>query len=119
MGPHAGQARKKILVLSQFDLKLSFPRSGSLCKNIQDETGAVQNLNAEILGQNPHLGRGELIVEDSEIAVMQRDQLFHLRYFAVTDKAAGIRRGAILDQRDNHLTARGFHKCGQLLHGTV
>ena len=48
MGPHTGQAGEKILILSQLDLKLSFTRPGTLRKDIQDETGTVQNFDPEI-----------------------------------------------------------------------
>ena len=119
MGPHAGQPGKQILVLRQFNLELPFPCSRALGKDVQNEAGTIQNPDPEILGQNPHLGRGELVVKDREIAVVQRDQRFHFRDLSVADEAAGIGRRPVLNQRNNDLAAGGFDQGRQLFHGAV
>ena len=63
MRPHTGQARQQIFILRQLNLKLTLAGLRSLGENIEYQAGAVKNLDAQLLGQHAHLGRGQLIVE--------------------------------------------------------
>jgi hypothetical protein len=45
--PLSSKARRKILVLSQFDLQLSFPCPGSFSENIQDEGNTIQYFDSK------------------------------------------------------------------------
>ena len=119
MGPHTGQTREQILILRQLNLEPAFTGPRSSCKNIQDQTGAVQHLDAEFLGKYPHLRRGQFVVKDGHITAVHGDQLLHLGNFPVADKASGFGSGPVLDQRDHRFTAGCLHEGGKLIHGTV
>ena len=119
MRPHARQPRQQILILRQLDLELALARAGALGKDVEDQSRAVEHLDAELLAQNAHLRGAQLVVEHREIAVVCLDQLFHFAHLAVADKAAGVGRGALLDQHGGRLAPRRFNESGKLVHRHV
>ena len=119
VGPHAGQARKQVLVLRQLHLQLTLAGAGTLSENIQNEARAVQDFDAQLLAQHPHLGGRELVVKNREIAVVCLDQFLHLPHLAVAQEAARFGRGAALDQHGHGFAPGGLHQGGQLLHGDL
>ena len=114
--PHTCQAREQIFILRKLYLKLTLARLGALGEDIQYEPGAVEHLDAELLGQHAHLRGAEFVVEHGEVAVVHRDKLFHFPDLAVADEAARIRRRAALHEHGDSLAPRGLDKGGKLLH---
>ena len=55
VGPHAGEPGQQILILGQLHLEPALPGLSPLGKNIQNQPAAVQHLDAQQLGENPHL----------------------------------------------------------------
>ena len=64
MGPEALQAGEHIAVLRQFDLRLGIGRLGAHGKDVEDERGAVQNLDLEFALNIAELLGREFVVED-------------------------------------------------------
>ena len=114
--PHTCQAREQVFILRKLYLKLTLARLGALGKDIQYEPGAVEHLDAELLGQHAHLRGAEFVVEHGEVAVVHRDKLFHFPDLAVADEAARIRRRAALHEHGDSLAPRRLDKGGKLLH---
>ena len=117
--PHTGEAWKQIFILSQLNLKLTFPCLCALGKNIKDEAGTVKNLDAEFLAEYTHLGRGELVVKHCKVAVIGLNEVFHLTHFPLADEAVGVRRRKILHDHSNRFAACSLHKRGKFLHADV
>jgi hypothetical protein len=53
--PHPGEARQKILQLSQLNLQSTFPAPRALRKNIENQLGPIKNLAREQIFQVPSL----------------------------------------------------------------
>ena len=119
MGPHAGQAGQQILVLRQLHLETALPGAGPLGENVQDQTAAVQHLHAQTLRQNPHLGRGQVIVEDHHGGAVGPAEIPHLLHLALADERAGVRRGTVLQHGADGLGTCRLHQGGQFLHGAL
>ena len=101
MRPHTGEARQQIFILRELDLKLTLSRLRPLREYIEDEPGAVHDLYAQLLGEHAHLRGRELVIEYRERDGVHFDEFLHLPDLAVTDEAARVGRGAILDQNGN------------------
>ena len=117
--PHTGKAGEKIFILGKFHLQLTFPCLGTLGENVKNQAGAIQNLYTQLFTEDTHLGWCELIVEDSKVALVGFNQIFHLFDFTLTDKAVGVGRGKILHDESDRLTAGSFNKGGKLIHTDV
>ena len=113
------QPGQQILVLGQLHLQLTLPCPGPLGENVQDQTRAVQHLDAQLLAQHAHLRGGELVVKHRQIAVVGLDELLELAHLAVPQKAAGVGGGPLLDEHGHGLAAGGLHQGGELLHRHV
>ena len=70
-----GQPGEHVLELGQLDLKLAVGALGPLGEDVEDELGAVEDLEAGLLGDVPRLRRIEVAVEDQEV----RPELHRLR----------------------------------------
>ena len=119
MGPHARQPGQQILVLGQLHLKPAFLRLGPLGKNIQNEAAAVQHLDPQCLRQHPHLGGGQVVIENDHGSPMATAEFPDLLHFALADEGAGVRRGAVLQHHAHGLGTGGLHQGGKLLHGAL
>ena len=91
-------------------------RLRALGKNVQYQPGAVEHLHAQLLAQNAHLRRTQLIIEHREVAVVHLNDGLELLHLAVADEAARLGRGAVLDEHGDGLAPGGLHKRCQLLH---
>jgi len=64
MAPLPDEPGQKILVLSQFDLKLSFVGSSLPGKYVQNQSGAVNNFNPQLLFEISLLPWRQLVIKD-------------------------------------------------------
>ncbi len=88
VGPHAGEAREEVLVLSELDLGLSVGGLGATSENVEDEACAVEDLDLKLaLDVEDLLGR-EVVVEDSHLDVVVFDILTDLVELTGTDVCA-------------------------------
>ena len=115
VGPHAGQARQQILILSQLHLEAALLGPGPLGENVQDQGAPVQDLDPQQLGQHPHLGGGQVVVEDHHGGAGILAVELGLRHLALADEGAGVRRGAVLQHHAHGLRPGGLHQGAELL----
>ena len=116
MRPHARQARQQVFVLRKLYLKLSLASLRALCEDIQDKPRAVEHLDSELLAEDSHLRRRQLVVENGKVAVVHFYKFLQLGDLAVADEAARIGSRAVLNHHADGLTACRFDKRGKLLH---
>ena len=67
--PLAREPGEEVFVLSKLDLEAAFSGAGSGGENVEDESGAVDDLCFEPIFENSLLGRGELVVYDDGLVV--------------------------------------------------
>jgi hypothetical protein len=99
------QARQAIVELREFDLQLSFGGARVLGEDVEDQTGAIDDLEA-LLGEwvdpgqffeVPALRRGQLIVEDHHVRVERRGNVDDLFGLAFAEICGPVRRVAMLE----------------------
>ncbi len=90
---------------------------GPLGEEVEDELGAVNDLEFGEVGDGAHLGGGELGVEDQQVRPQLQGLNDQLRQFALAHEKAGIEAGAALDESGRHFQAGGPGQFGQFLHG--
>ena len=55
--PHAGQPGEQVFVLRQGHLQAAFLRPCPLGEDVQNQASPIHDLDADVLGQDPHLSR--------------------------------------------------------------
>jgi len=78
VGPGAGQAGEHVFELGQFDLQFGGRSAGVEGENIEDEDGAVDDLDIEGFLEIALLGRGERVVEDDQVDAVAGEFLLEL-----------------------------------------
>ena len=119
VGPHAQQPGEQILVLGQLHLEAALPGPRPLGEDVQNQGGAVQHLDLQLLPQHPLLGGGQAVVKDHHVRVHGPDQLPDLRHLALADEGAGVGGVLLLEHRAHALAPRRFQQVGELLHGLL
>ena len=106
-----------IAKLSQFHLQLSLPRPGPLCKNIQNQGRAVNDLHAQHSFQIVLLGWRQFIIQNQKICFQILDFHGQLIDFSPTQKKGRIRLFLALGEGSHHLGASRIRQPFQLCHG--
>ena len=117
MPPHTGQSGQQIFILGQGHLKAALPGPGALGEDVQNQSRPVHDLDADVLGEHPDLGRGDLVVEHDQIRVHRLGQLPDLVHLALADKGPGVRLVLVLQHRAHALAPCRLQQGGQLLQG--
>ena len=77
-------------------------------EDVEDHLAAVEHLHADRLFQVPHLGRGQVVVEDDHVGVGRLDQLGELVDLAGADVGGEVDVVALLGELADDLGAGGF-----------
>ena len=91
--PVPRKARPEIIELRQFDLGLRGRRASPCSKNIQNQPRAVEQLAVERLFQVANLHRGQVVVENDEIAAARPNQVLQFSDLARPDVGRRIHPG--------------------------
>ena len=105
--------------MGQLHLQPPLPGPGPLGEDVQDEGAPVQHLDPQLLGEHPHLGGGEVVVEDDHGGLLVADQVLDLCHLALADEGPGVRGGPVLQGGGGDLASCGLHQGGQLRHGLL
>ena len=117
VGPLAAQPGEDVFVLGKLDLEAAFACVGVLREDIEDEGGAVENLDVERLLEVALLGGAEFVVEDDGGVVQfggLGDDLFELALADVGGRAA---LGQVLDGLADDFSAGGAGEEGEFFEG--
>ena len=110
------QPRKQVGQLRELDLRLAVPRAGVLGEDVEDQRGAVDHLDLELLLQLPQLAGRELAVADDGVGPGRLHRVAQLVDLAGTDVGGGVGLRAALDEGVEHLGPRRLGQPGQLVH---
>ena len=115
VGPHTGEARKHVLIMSQFHLHLGVGCLGPLGKDFQDEAGPVDDIAAlDGLFDVSLLHPGEFIVEDDVFDLVLAAVLLDFLQFPRADIRRLVRAVQALGEEFIALCAGGFRQELQL-----
>lgn len=85
VGPHALEAGHGVLELGEFDLELGLVGAGAGGEDVEDDLGAVDDLDLEGLFEVAGLGGSEIVVEEGEVGLVGLDELAELVDLAGAD----------------------------------
>ena len=119
--PHAGQPRQPVLELGQLHLDLPLAGVGVLGEDVQDEGGAVDQLDLlpERLLQAALLPGGQLLVEDDHAGGELGHPFLQLLDLALADVGPRVGVDQPLVEPVDHLDPRGARQLLQLLEGIL
>src|SRR5262249_40409523 len=115
MLPLAHEARQEVGELGQLDLQLALHGARTLGEDVEDERGAVDDLEAERAAEVALLHGRERIVGDHEIGALTLRGRLELVHLALAE--VELRRGrlALLGDPAHHFRARRFGEAAQLV----
>ena len=103
--PWPVKPRQQIIQLRQLHLQLAFARAGAPGENIQDQLGAVDDLDVQRFFQIALLGGRQIVVEDHHGRIVEMDLRLELVDFAGADQRGRIRPRPGLDEALGHARA--------------
>ena len=112
--PPAAQARQQVLQLGELDLGLALARLGVLGEDVEDDGGAVHDLDAHDVLQGAALGGGELAVDNDRVGSGVDDRLGELPGLAGPEVGGGVGVLAPLDEGVQDLGAGSLGEGGEL-----
>ena len=102
----AAQARQEVLQLGQLDLRLALSGLRVLGEDVEDEGGAVDDLDLDDVLEGAALAGRELGVADDGVGALGDDDVAQLDGLALAQVGRGVGVGAALHDAGEHLGAR-------------
>jgi len=93
------ESGQEILELSKLHLQFSRPGMGPLCEDIQNELGAVDDLQVRLIGDGPDLGRRQFMIENEEVGSLLKRLDHEGRKFAPAGDVPGVQAISPLQDR--------------------
>ncbi len=109
----AAQSRQQVFELRQLHLRLALFGLGVLGEDVQDQRGAVDDLDLDHVLQRATLAGLEFVVDDHGVGAHGLDDVAQLDGLALADVRGGVGVGAALQHAVEHLGARGFGQGGE------
>jgi len=88
--PASHEAGGEVLKAREFDLQLALVAAGAGTEDLEDQAGAVEDLHAEVSLEVALLRRGQGLIEDHAMRLVERDDVFDLIGLSRTDKKGGV-----------------------------
>jgi hypothetical protein len=112
--PESPHPREVVFELRQLHLQLSLRADGVLGEDVEDELGAVDDPQPELVLQPPLLARVELVVYEQRLGSGAREGFLELDELPLADIRPRIRRHAALDEFADRLDAGGAQELPHL-----
>src|SRR6478672_2451679 len=112
----AAEALLHVLKLRQLDLRLALLALRVLGEDVEDQRGAVDDLDLDLVLEVAQLAGGELPVADHGVGAGGLDDLADRLDLAAADEGRRVGRLAALEDRLEHLGAGGLGERGELGH---
>ena len=112
----ATQARQEVLQLGQLDLRLALPALRVLGEDVEDQRGAVDDLDLDDVLEGAALARRELGVADDGVGALGDDDVAQLDGLALAEVGGGVGVRPALDDTGEHLGPGGLGERGELAH---
>ena len=116
-GAPTAQTRQHVLQLGQLDLRLTLAGLSVLCKDVENQGGAVDDLHLDDILEGAALGGGQLGVDNHCVGAGGLHDVLELQGLAGAEEGARVRLEAALNQAVQHLGAGGLGQRGQLTQG--
>src|SRR5439155_8354820 len=101
----APEPREQVVELGQLDLRLPLLRVRVQGEDVQDQGGAVDDLDLEPRLEGAQGAGAELVIEDDELGPGRVEQTVQVLDLALPDPVLGIGRRTALDQAPDRLRA--------------
>ena len=111
------QTRQHVLQLGQLDLSLTLAGLSVLCKDVENQGGAVDDLHLDDVLEGAALGGGQLGVDNHCVGAGGLHDVLELQGLAGAEEGARVWLEAALNQAVQHLGAGGLGQRGQLTQG--
>ena len=115
----AAQARQQVLQLGQLDLRLALLGLRVLGEDVEDQRGAVDDLDLDDVLEGAPLAGGQLGVADHRVGALGDDDVAQLLGLAGAEVGAGVRLRAALHESREDRRARRLGESGELAHRVV
>src|SRR4051794_1243209 len=115
----AAQALLHVVELGQLDLRLALLALRVLGEDVEDQRGAVDDLDLELVLEVAQLARGEVAIQDHGVGAGGADDLAEALDLAAADVRRRVGLVAALVDRVEDLRAGGLGEGGQLGHGVL
>ena len=99
----ARQAGQEVVQLGELDLELALAGSGATREDVQDELGAINNLQIQRLFEVAELGGREVVVEDNQSRARGASRRMYFTDFAPPHQRGGIGLGGALQHGTHDL----------------
>ena len=118
VGPHPLEPGHRVFELGQLDLEVGLVRPGMGGEDVEDDLGAVDHLDAELLLEVPRLRRAQVVVEDDEVGLVGLDQLLELLDLARADVGGDVDVLPLLQHAADHDETGRLGQTADLVQGS-
>ncbi len=115
----ATQARQEVLQLGQLDLRPALAALGVLGEDVEDQRGAVDDLDLDDVLERAALARGELAVADDGVGALLDDDVAQLERLALAEPGRGVGLLAALHDALEHRRPGRLGEGRELAHGVL
>src|SRR5207247_6914806 len=105
--PHPSHPRKVVLELGQLDLELALGALRMLGEDVEDELGAIDDAELQLVLEAALLARIEVVVHQQRFRIDPGQGLFQLDELPLADVRARVRRRTAPNELSDRLDSRG------------
>ena len=113
------QTRQHVLQLSQLNLCLTLAGLSVLSENVENQGGAVNDLDLHNVFEGTTLRGSQLGVDDDGVGAGRLHNVLELQCLTGAEEGAGVRLEAALNQAVQNLGTCGFSQCRELTQGVL
>jgi len=110
----ARQSREYVFQLRQFHLQTPFGRAGATGEYIEDQLGAVDDLDVNGGFEVALLRGSEFVVDNQDVGLMCLGEFFQFLYFAVSKQSGRVEDGTDLEHLGRNSCAGACGQFGKL-----
>jgi len=117
VAPHGFEPGEGVLELCELDLESGLGGAGAGGEDIEDELGAVDDLDAGELLEGADLSGGEVAVGDDDVGIEGGDEVVELAGLSGTEIEGGVGSGATLEESSDDVRSGGAGEAVELFEG--
>ena len=119
VGPHPLEPRHGIFELCQLDLEVRLVREGVGREDVEDDLGAIDDLDSQVLFQVARLRGTEVVVEEDDVPLVRLDRVFQLLDLAGADVSRDVDLMPLLQHGANDDQTSGLGQPPKLVQGII
>jgi hypothetical protein len=110
----AGKTREPVFQLREFDLQTPFGRACAMGEYVENQLGAVDDLDLNGGLEVPLLRRRELVIDNQDVGLMSSRQFLQLLDLAISKQRSGVEDGSNLEHLGHYRGAGAGGQFGKL-----